>query len=138
MISPARPQVAIDEAVKELIAEQHEQCTILHCLIRSKEDVFLRIWPTTYLVENDGSRRGLIKAFNISLMPDWTVYPTGTTIMRLELPPRASIDGTLTFVAPRGGTHMSVEFQEAADSPAISIPGGQLDQAAPGASPHAH
>ena len=58
--------------------------------------------------------------------------------MRLELPPRASIDGTLTFVAPRGGTHMSAEFQESADSAVISIPVGQLDQAPPGASPHTH
>lgn len=66
------------------------------------------------------------------------VLVTGTTIMRLELPPRASIDGTLTFVAPRGGNHMSVEFQETADSALLSIPIGLLDQAPPGASPHTH
>ena len=78
-ITTAKPQVAIDEAVRELTQEELEKCTIVHCRLRNNPESMLRIWPTTFLIENDGSRRELIKAFNISMMPDWTLYPPGNT-----------------------------------------------------------
>ncbi|MEO6670762.1 MAG: hypothetical protein ABIN36_14870 [Ferruginibacter sp.] len=79
MISIARPQVVIDEAVKELIQHQLEKCTIVHCRLYATEDTMLRIWPSTFLIEDDGSKRKLIKEFNISLAPNWTLYPTGSS-----------------------------------------------------------
>lgn len=74
-----KPQVALDEVVKALTVEELEKCTIVHCKLYNSQDTMLRIWPSTFLIENDGSRRELIKAFNISLMPDWTMYPNGNT-----------------------------------------------------------
>lgn len=68
----AKPQVEVDEAVKALVKEQTESCTILHCRFLS-EDTAIRIWLSTFLFEEDGKRKQLIKAFNISLMPQWTL-----------------------------------------------------------------
>jgi len=31
----------------------------------------LRIWPSTFLIENSGERKKLLHAENIGLMPDW-------------------------------------------------------------------
>lgn len=71
-IIEAKPQVRIDEAVKELVAQQTEKCTIVHCRYFTSEPAGVRIWPQTYLIEDTGARCKLIKAFNISIMPDWT------------------------------------------------------------------
>jgi hypothetical protein len=66
------------------------------------------------------------------------VLVTGSTLMAVALPPKADIDATLTFVAPRGGARMSVEFLEMGQNALISIPVGQLDQAPPDAGQHSH
>lgn len=68
----SQPSVEMDEAVKALLKTETEQCTIVHCrdiLIFSNR---IRIWPQTVLVEDTGSTRKLLKAFNISLYPEWT------------------------------------------------------------------
>ena len=85
MITIAKPQVQIDEAIKQLVEHETEKCTIVHCRLYSTEDTMLRIWPTTYLIEDDGSRRKLIKEFNISVAPDWTLYPTGQSYASFTL-----------------------------------------------------
>lgn len=84
-ITIAKPQVQIDEAIKELIAEQTEQCTIVHCRHYTTEPTGVRIWPTTYLVEDNGLRCKLIKAFNISIMPEWTYHFTKNDYIRFTL-----------------------------------------------------
>ncbi|MEO6228530.1 MAG: hypothetical protein ABJB11_01435 [Ferruginibacter sp.] len=84
-ITIAKPQVRIDEAVKELIAEQKEQCTIVHCRYFSDEPAGVRIWPTTYLVEDTGKRCKLVKVFNISIMPEWTFHFTNNDYIRFTL-----------------------------------------------------
>jgi hypothetical protein len=66
------------------------------------------------------------------------ILVTGSTLMPTELPSRASLEATLTFVAPRGGTRMSIEFQETAHSAVIAIPAGQIDQAPASAGQHSH
>ncbi|MEO8769956.1 MAG: hypothetical protein ABI402_07720 [Ferruginibacter sp.] len=79
MITIAKPQVEIDAALKELVQHETEKCTIVHCRLYSTEDTMLRIWPSTFLIEDDGSRRKLIKEFNISIAPDWTLFPIGNS-----------------------------------------------------------
>jgi len=81
----ARPQVEIDEAVKELVAQQTEQCTIVHCRYFTGEPAGVRIWPSTYLVEDTGKRCKLIKAFNISIMPEWTFHFIENDYIRFTL-----------------------------------------------------
>ena len=84
-VTIAKPQVQIDEAVKELIELQPEQCTIVHCRYFTTEPAGVRIWPTTYLVADDGVRSKLVKAFNISIMPAWTFHFTENDYIRFTL-----------------------------------------------------
>lgn len=70
----AKPQIEIDASIKELVQQQTERCTIVHCRFYSAFADRVRIWPTTFLIEDDGHRKKLIKAFNISLMPEWTAH----------------------------------------------------------------
>lgn len=74
----SKPRVAIDAELRHLLEEQEEKCTIVHCRISSADGNMMRIWPSTFLVQDDGTRKALIKAFNISLMPMWTYYPEGS------------------------------------------------------------
>jgi hypothetical protein len=84
-ISIARPQVEIDEAVKQLIEAQTEECTIVHCRYFSTEPTGVRIWPNTVLIEDTGRRCKLIKNFNISLMPEWTFHFVANEFIRFTL-----------------------------------------------------
>ena len=96
-LTVAKPQVEIDSAIKELIAEQTEQCTIVHCRYYTNEPAGVRIWPTTFLVENTGLRCKLIKAFNISLMPEWTFHFTENDFIRFTLVFEALSSNCSTF-----------------------------------------
>jgi hypothetical protein len=84
-ITIARPQVEIDDAVKELIAHQTEKCTIVHCRYFTNEPAGVRIWPSTFLVEDGGRRCKLIKNFNISIMPEWTYHLIENEFIRFTL-----------------------------------------------------
>ncbi len=84
-VTIAKPQVQIDEAVKELISLQPEQCTIVHCRYYTTEPAGVRIWPSTFLVSDDGTRTKLVKAFNISIMPEWTFHFTENDYIRFTL-----------------------------------------------------
>lgn len=54
------------------ILEREERQTIVHCTCR--EDYAFRIWPSTFLIEHEISKRAkLITAFNISFAPQWTL-----------------------------------------------------------------
>lgn len=72
-ITKARPEVEISEAVKKLTQLQPENFTILHCTLFADAETLIRIWPQTFLFEEGGDKKKLIKAFNISLMPNWTI-----------------------------------------------------------------
>ena len=52
-----------------------ERTTIVHCILL--EDSFIRIWPTTYLVQEDGVRKPMIQAFDIVAYPNWKLVPAG-------------------------------------------------------------
>ena len=72
-ITKAKPEVEISNAVKELTKIQPENFTILHCRMVVDEETLIRIWPQTFLIEDTGNRKKLLHAFNISLMPNWTI-----------------------------------------------------------------
>ncbi len=84
-IEIARPQVEIDAAIKELLQVQPEKCTIVHCRLAVDDESLYRIWPQTFLIEDSGSRRRLIKAFNISVMPQWTISFDASDTVRFTL-----------------------------------------------------
>ncbi len=84
-ITIAKPQVQIDEAVQQLLQVEEESCTIVHCRIFTEEPTMIRIWPQTFLVQDTGNRCKLIRAFNISMMPDWTYFPVKSGFIRFTL-----------------------------------------------------
>lgn len=47
----------------------HERQTIVHCNIFGLTAI--RIWPTTFLIQDDGVRKQLLHAYNIAEYPDW-------------------------------------------------------------------
>ena len=73
MITIAKPKIIVDKEVKLLTQILEEKCTIVHCTYNNTEGIAsVRIWPETVIIEDNGDRRKLIRAFNISMMPDWT------------------------------------------------------------------
>jgi len=84
-ITIAKPAVIIDEELKQLIAHQKEECTIVHCRYFTGEPTGVRIWPSTFLVEESGKRCKLIKNFNISIMPEWTFHFIENEFIRFTL-----------------------------------------------------
>lgn len=85
VITIAKPQVEIDEEVRHLVQTQEERVTIVHCYYLSAFPTYARIWPTTYLIEEDGTKRQLLHAFNISFAPNWTKYRVANDYVRFTL-----------------------------------------------------
>ena len=81
----AKPQIEIDEAIKELIGRETERCVIVHCRYFVEELSAVRIWPSTYLIQDNGRKSKLLKTFNISLMPDWTEHFVINDFIRFTL-----------------------------------------------------
>lgn len=65
------PEISFDVSADVL----EERTTIVHCTLL--EDSFIRIWPTTFLVQDDGARKPMIQAFNIVAYPNWKLVPAG-------------------------------------------------------------
>jgi hypothetical protein len=81
----ARPKIEIDMAIQQLILHQYERMTIVHCNIYTPEPTGVRIWPTTFLVQEDGTRSKLLHAFNISFYPNWTLHDVYDQNIRFTL-----------------------------------------------------
>ncbi|MEJ7643969.1 MAG: hypothetical protein WKF87_05215 [Chryseolinea sp.] len=75
---PTKSKPAIDV---ELIAAldplaRNDSYVYVHCYLKNEwQDALVRIWKTTFLVDNAGSRSGLIHAENITFAPIWTLIP---------------------------------------------------------------
>jgi hypothetical protein len=54
-----------------------EKSTIVHFTVH--EWTAMRIWPTTYLVQEDGQRKKLLQAYNITEYPYWKFVDPGHT-----------------------------------------------------------
>jgi hypothetical protein len=81
----AKPRIEVDQAIKELIRRETERCVIVHCRFFVEELSAIRIWPTTYLIEESGRKSKLIKPFNIALMPNWTEHFVVNDFIRFTL-----------------------------------------------------
>ncbi len=72
LVSPVfKPEISF--STKNLVSE--EKSTIVH--FKKIYGTRIRIWPTTFLVQEDGSRKKLLHAFNISEYPQWKYAPAG-------------------------------------------------------------
>jgi hypothetical protein len=59
------------------VALLEERATIVHCTLTHFSAV--RIWPSTFLVQEDGIRKQLLQAFNIAEYPEWKWLLAGQT-----------------------------------------------------------
>jgi hypothetical protein len=81
----AKPEIEIDLDIKEMIQQENERCVIVHCRYYIEELSAVRIWPSTYLIPDSGSKSKLIKPFNIALMPHWTQHFVLNDFIRFTL-----------------------------------------------------
>lgn len=70
-----QPRFAPDISFEVDVDLLEERTTIVHCTLL--EDSFIRIWPTTYLVQDNGVRKPMVQAFNIVAYPHWKLVPAG-------------------------------------------------------------
>lgn len=74
-----KPNITIDESLKESVAQQHddESQVIVHCYYpESAFESQIRIWPSTFLIDlKGGTPSKLLLVDNISIMPQWTFLP---------------------------------------------------------------
>lgn len=77
-----KPNITIDESLKEAVAQQHddESQVIVHCYYaESAYESQIRIWPSTFLKDcQSGTPSKLLLVDNISIMPQWTFIPPFT------------------------------------------------------------
>lgn len=71
MITKERKRIIVESSVKKALAKKEEKQTILHCRYHSLFSTKLRIWQSTYLIDDAGRKYKLIKELDIGLMPDW-------------------------------------------------------------------
>lgn len=79
--SIAKPEVDVEVLSRIDPGTLDDSFVYVHCYFRNKsENMLIRIWKTTYLVDSDsGTRSKLLHVENISLAPVWTQVPTGAT-----------------------------------------------------------
>ncbi len=75
-----QPVFKPDVSFKPNLQLFEEKVTIVHCTYNFPE-IFepsaIRIWPTTYLLQDDGKQKKLLQAFNISSFPEWKMVNNG-------------------------------------------------------------
>lgn len=76
-IQTAKPLFSPKVDFKTAPLQETERSTIVHCSLADADAI--RIWPTTYLVQDNGERKNLLHAFRISPYPYWTVVQPGHT-----------------------------------------------------------
>lgn len=76
----SKPTFKPDVSFKPKLYLFEEKVTIVHCtyvFADSPAPAAIRIWPTTYLVQDDGKRKKLLQAFNIASFPEWKLVNSG-------------------------------------------------------------
>ena len=72
LIAPAEPRIAV--VPKELTRTDEEKQTIVHCALPRQAEmpwILIRIWPTTFLVQEDGTRKKMLWFEQIAPFPHW-------------------------------------------------------------------
>ena len=82
-VAPAKVKPKIDTEILASIqpTSLEEGCIYVHCRCGMHgEDMLVRIWKTTFLVDHHGSGKAqLLHAENITIAPQWMALPKGTS-----------------------------------------------------------
>lgn len=77
LIKPTAPVFKPQIDFKIAPQEEVERGTIVHCFLSYPD--LIRIWPTTYLVQDNRDRKKLLHAFGVSPYPHWMPVDAGHT-----------------------------------------------------------
>lgn len=75
-----QPVFKPDVSFKPRLQLFEEKVTIVHCTYHFPAafgEAPIRIWPTTFLVQEDGKQKKLLQAYNISSFPVWKLVKPG-------------------------------------------------------------
>lgn len=74
-----KPKCKPEVDVKVQTEVLEERSTIVHCRLSGDYEypTVIRIWPTTFLVQDNSDRKKLLHAFNIAPYPNWKIVNAG-------------------------------------------------------------
>ena len=110
------PKVDIDpDLLEELASQIHEQGQIvIHCLQASVFPSFIRIWPSTFLYDQQSDHRSeLVHAENIVYYPNWMAVNEGInhfTLIFSGLPNHCEIFDLIEHCSNEGGAFRALNI----------------------------
>lgn len=81
----SKPNVKVDESILRYMQTEEQRTTIVHCKIYSPFPTLARIWKSTFLVEDGGRKVPLLKAFNIAMAPNWSLFNAEDSFVNFTL-----------------------------------------------------
>ena len=112
-VTTKEPVVKFDINLKEEILSQiHEEgMVIVHCTFNAESDTGIRIWVSTFLIDNvSGVRSRMHHAENIPIAPVWTAVPEGKscrfTLIFAPLPKACESFDLFEEIPQAGGFHV--------------------------------
>jgi len=82
IITKPKVEIAPDILNELKTSIQEEGQVVIHCVSSSAAamDYYIRIWPTTFLFDQDSAHRSdLVHVEKITMAPEWQLVPAGTT-----------------------------------------------------------
>lgn len=107
-----KPEVDVDTLSQIDPDVLEDSYVYVHCYFDNRwQDMLIRIWPTTYLVDKDsGFKSNLVHAEKISFAPMWTRIPDGQTYSFLlifsALPKTCTLFDLVEQIDQPGGFHI--------------------------------
>lgn len=108
-----KPLIAPEILEQLATKSMEEKQVIVHCMLPASpfEGNLARIWPTTFLVDEQNNHRSqLVHAENISMFPVWTEMPPGKdfwfTLIFSGLPADCKQFDLMEIIPQPGGFHV--------------------------------
>ncbi len=76
-------EITIDPVLLSQSETLSEKCTIVRCVYRKTYYNRIRIWPSTFLIQNNGVRKKMLQHYNIALYPEWIIVKSHPHIFTL-------------------------------------------------------
>lgn len=108
LIEKKKPKTQVKHAIQ--LSLQEEKQVIVHCMLACEPGDGVRVWKSTYLIAEDGSRSELVYWQGVSLAPVWTWATTpGTfrfTLVFTGLPSDCDFFALVEEIPEPGGWHI--------------------------------
>jgi hypothetical protein len=77
LITPNITKPRVDVQFKTAVSEERQTIVHVTCTDLIFGMMLIRIWPSTFLIQNDGKRKKLLQSFNIGKHPFYITVPDG-------------------------------------------------------------